>query len=375
MRRRWKSWLLLAAPYLLCALLPVISVLFLEKTVLTNYQETMVAEQQNSLQSAFNGMLQKIDSVENLSSMLSTGELVEQYSYACINGFGHRTIDRMALQEQFSGAKTNSLIYDVYLYDPLDDCVVSAQSAVSSREVFHRFTYVVEDLSLAERVSRLSDLPREHRYCPSFKLRLPGADLYEQELLEYRLFLPVGFVRENQTQLVVAMDAGELFREFRSNLDTADEFYVYDDSGSLVYHMGSRHEDILPISKDISLRPVETDAGDAYGAVLRSGDGKWTVKVYIAELPGNGSVSVLSPAFLLFVILPMFACVLLTIVFTHKNYRGILDLANLFRSHTDEHPQEPEIVDYRLVQKYAGQIIAEKDIMTQRITQYSDSRK
>ena len=77
MKKKWKSWLLLAAPYLLCALLPVISVLFLEKTVLTNYQEKMLAEQQSGLQIAFNGMIQKIDNVENLSSMLSTNDLIE----------------------------------------------------------------------------------------------------------------------------------------------------------------------------------------------------------------------------------------------------------------------------------------------------------
>lgn len=375
MRRRWKSWLLLAAPYLLCALLPVISVLFLEKTVLTNYQETMVADQQSSLQSAFNGMLQKIDSVENLSSMLCTSELVERYAYACINGLGHRTIDRMSLQKQFSGAKTNSLIYDVYLYDPVDNFVVSAQSAVSSREVFHRFTYAVEDLTLEQRVNRLADLPRKNRYTPAFKLRLPGEDLYEKELLEYRLFLPVGFVRENQTQLVVAMDAGELFREFRSDLGSLDEFYVYDDTGSLVYSVGTRYAELLPGSQSISLHAIETEDGALYGTVLRSQDGKWTVKVYLPSLMGNHGMSVLSPAFILFVILPMLCCVLLTIVFTHKNYRRILELANLFRSHTHEHPQEPEIVDYRLVQQYAGQVIEEKNRVTLQMSEYADSRK
>lgn len=374
MRRKWKSWLLLAAPYLLCALLPVISVLFLEKTVLTNYQNQMISEHQSNLQSAFNGMTQKIDSVENLSSMLSTNELVKQYSFSCLNHFGHIAIDRMALQKLFSSAKTNSLIYDVYLYDSLDDIIVSSESAVSSRAVFYRFNYVLEDLTVAERVNRLSELPRENRYSPAFNLRLPGDGFYEKEILEFRLFLPVGFVRENQPQLVVALDAGELFREFRSNLDGDDEFYVYDETGSLIYSVGSRYEDVLPANKSISLQSVDTEDDSVYGAVLRSRDGKWTIKVYMPNLLVSG-MSDLSPAFLMFVILPMFACVLLTIAFTHKNYRGILELANLFRSHTDEHPQEPEIVDYRLVQKYAGQIIAEKDNMTKQITQYSDSRK
>lgn len=39
MSKKWRSWLLLAVPYLLTALIPVISVLFLSNTILTSYQE------------------------------------------------------------------------------------------------------------------------------------------------------------------------------------------------------------------------------------------------------------------------------------------------------------------------------------------------
>ena len=375
MRTKWRSWLLLAAPYLLCALFPIISVLFLEDTVLTNYQDKIVAEQQNSLQSAFNGMVQKVNNIENLSSMLSGNTLVEQYSYACLKHSGHRTIDRMALRDLLAGAKTDSLIYEIYLHDPLDNGVVSSNVAVSQMPAFYRFNYVVKGYSLEERVSRLAELPRIHKYCPAITLFLSETQGVTKEIVEYRLFLPVGMIRENQTQMVIALDAGELFREFRSALDSDGEFYVYDSTGTLIYSQGDRYEDLLPLSDSMALHPIETDTGTVYSAVLRSRDGRWTVKVCAPTLLGSGNVSILSPAFALFVILPMIACVLLTIAFTHKNYRGILEILNLFRGHAGEHPQEPEILGYRLVQQYAGRVIAEKDRMTQQINRYSDSRK
>lgn len=375
MRKKWRSWLLLAVPYLLCALFPIISVLFLEDTVLTNYQDKIIAEQQNSLQSAFNGMVQKIDNMENLSSMLSGNTMVEQYSYACLNHSGHKTIDRMALRDLLAGAKTDSLIYEIYLHDPLDNGVVSSNVAVSQMPDFYRFNYILKGLSLEERVNRLTELPRMHKYCPAITLFLSEAQGVTKEIVEYRLFLPVGMIRENQSQMVIAMDAGELFREFRNALDSDGEFYVYDSTGTLIYSQGDRYEDLLTLSGSMALHPIETDTGTVYGAVLRSRDGRWTVKVCAPTLLGSGNISILSPAFALFVILPMIACVLLTIAFTHKNYRGILEILNLFRGHAGEHPQEPEILGYRLVQQYAGRVIAEKNRMTQQISRYSDSRK
>ena len=282
MKKKWKSWLLLAAPYLLCALFPIISVLFLEKTVLTNYQEKMLAEQQSGLQIAFNGMIQKIDNVENLGSMLSTNDLIEQYAYSCLNHSGHSTIDVMAVQDLISNSKTNSLIHDIFLYDTIDHCVVSTGSAVSQMPVFYRFSYVLDGLTLEERVDRLAVMHREHRYCSAVTLMLSQSQGIKKEIVEYRLFLPVGWVREAQTQLVIAMDAGELFREFRSALDSDGEFYVYDGTGTLIYNQGNRYEDLLPLSDSMSLHPIETDTGTVYGAVLHSRDGKWTVKVCVS---------------------------------------------------------------------------------------------
>ena len=73
----------------------------------------MIAEQQSSIQSAFNGMVQKIGTVENLSSMLSTNELVERYAHTCLSHTGHNTIDLLEVRELLSTAKINSLIHDM----------------------------------------------------------------------------------------------------------------------------------------------------------------------------------------------------------------------------------------------------------------------
>ena len=132
MKKKWKSWLLLAAPYLLSALMPVISVLFLGNTIVTDYQDKLIADRQNSLETAFERMIQKTETVEELSVVLSASDTLEQYSYACLNHSGHDPLSFMAVRDLFAGAMVNPVIYDIYLFDSKDNTVISASSAASA---------------------------------------------------------------------------------------------------------------------------------------------------------------------------------------------------------------------------------------------------
>ena len=372
MKKKWKSWLLLAAPYLLTALIPVISVLFLGNTIMTIYQERQIAEKQNSIQISFDRMVQKTESVENVGVMLGTSSFLTQYSSACLNHSGHNQLTNMEIMDLFATAVLNPTIYDVYLFDSKDNVVISAENAMSSMELFFRYAHRLEGFTPEESAERLANMSSVHRFCPSVTLRLSDVADATKELVEYRLGLPVGWVRNTPCQLIIAMDADELFRELKETLLPGGEFYVYDSNNILIYSSGNQYESLLSLSASDQIQKL---TNEVYGAVLKTANGSWKAKVFMPDLMEQGNIPFLSPAFVLLVVLPMMACVLLTIFFTHKNYRGILDLVNLFSSHADEHPKDQEIVDYRLVQQYAGQVIAEKDRMTQQISQYSYSRK
>lgn len=375
MKKKWRSWLLLAAPYLLTALIPVISVLFLGNFILSTYQDRQLDEKINSIQISFDRMVQKTESVENVGIMLGTSNVLTQYSSACLNHSGHDQVSNMEVRDLFATAVLNPVIYDVYLFDSKDNVIISADEAVSNMSVFFRYSHILEGFTVQESIDRLENMPNIHRYCPTVTLALSSRPGSSKQIVEYRLGLPLGWVQNTQSQLIIAMDADELFRDLLQTLEAGSEFYVYDSNNVLIYQSGSLYENLLSLSASDDMQKLKYEGSDVYGAVFKTTDGSWKIKVFMPELTEQGSIPFLSPAFVLFVVLPLMACMLLTIIFTHKNYRGILELANLFRGHASEPPREPEIVDYRLVQQYAGQVIAEKNRMTQQITEYSHSRK
>ena len=374
MKKKWRSWLFLAVPYLLTALIPVISVLFLGNTVLTNYEEKLISDKQHSLQVAVDRLQQKSDTIEQLAVMLGSSDPVNRYSAACLNRTGHSPLDFMELRNLISNAAFDPVVHDIFIYDKKDDSAISARSALNSTEVFFRYYYIVEGLTHQESRDRLDNLASVHSYCPEISLSLPAAPDTSKRIVEYRMFLPIGWVRDMQCQLIVAMDAEELFKDFRDALPSGGEFYVYDSNNVLIYSSGSLYRDLMELTDPDTLRPLSYKGTQLHGAVLRNES--WKVKVIIPNLVEEGNAfSVLSPSFILFVILPMILCVLLAITFSNRNYRGIRELLDLFRGHTGERPKEPEIMNYRLVRQYVSQVIAEKNQMTQQITQYSDSRK
>ena len=374
MKKKWRSWLLLAVPYLLTALIPVISVLFLSNTILTNYQENTVADKQSSLQAAADRMQQKCDSIEQLTVLLSNSAALNRYSTACLNQSTHTSVEFLELQSLFVNASTNPVIYDIILYDKKDDSAISSSVALSNTEYFFRYNYVLVGGTYRENIDRLDSMPRNQRYCPEITVSRATSDGGEKRIVEYRMFLPIGWVREMQCQLIVAMETEKLFEDIRDAIPAGGEFYVYDGNGTLIYSDGTRYKDLIPLTERGTLHPLSHEGTSLHGAVLQSG--QWKVKVFVPNLVDDGnSLSFRSPSFIVFVILPMLLCVLLALAFTNKNFRGVQDLLGLFRGHTDEHPGEQEVMNYQLVRRYVHQVIAEKNQMTQQITQYGDSRK
>ena len=374
MKKKWRSWLVLAVPYLLTALIPVISVLFLSNTILTNYQENIIADKQSSLSAAADRMQQKCDSIEQLTVLLSNSVALNRYSTACLNHSTHTSVDFLELQTLFANAVYDPVIYDIFLYDKKDDAAISSNVALSNTEYFFRYNYVLADGSFQENRNRLDGMSRDQRYCPEIVLSRSTSEKHVKRIVEYRMFLPVGWVRDMQCQLVVAMDAEKLFEDIRDAVPEGGEFYVYDGNDVLIYSDGTLYKDQMPLTDQAAMHPISYEGTSLHGTVLQSG--QWKIKVYIPDLiySGNG-LSFRSPSFVLFVILPMILCVLLALAFTTRNFRGVQDLLGLFHGHTDEHPGEQEVMNYQLVRRYVHQVIAEKNQMTQQITQYGDSRK
>ena len=370
--------MLFATPYLLIVLLPVITVLFLGKTVLTDYQEKIITEKESSLRTAFDRTLQKFDSVESTALFLGNSDTLKRYSLNCLNHTGHSSLDYLEVKDFITKTVANSVIYDIIILDSRDNAGISTHTAVGDTSVFFRHTYIVEGLSPAEGMARLVEMPSYQKYYPSVTLSLPiGSEDDRKQIVEYRIFLPIGIISDNQSQLIIAMDTVELFRDLREAVSAEGEFYLYDSRNQLIYGSGSLYEDLLPLSSGDALEKISVGDTTVYGAVLQSKTGAWTVKVILPDLLEREGIR-LPPAILAFLVLPVSASVLLTIFFTHKKYRSILQLLNTLRSRTEEHPEywNPKgRVDYEAVREYADRIIAQNDHYRARITDYEVSRK
>ena len=114
MKKKWKSWLFLAIPYLMTALIPVISVLFLGNTLLKNYEEKIISDKQHSLQVAEDRLQQKSDIIEQLAVMLGSSDVLTQYSSACLNRSGHNALDFMDVMKLLSNAVSDPVIHDIF---------------------------------------------------------------------------------------------------------------------------------------------------------------------------------------------------------------------------------------------------------------------
>ena len=304
MKKKLRSWLVLAVPYLLTALIPVISVLFLSNTISKNYQENITQDKQSSLQVDADRMQQKCDSIEQLTVFLSSSAAINRYATACLNHSGHTSVDYLEVQNLFLNATFDPVIYDIFLYDKKDDAAISSNVALSSTEIFFRYNYVLAEGTFQENRDRLDNMPREQRYLPEVDLSRASLIGSAKQIVEYRLFLPVGWVREMQCQLVVAMDAEKLFEDLRDVVPSGGEFYVYDGNNVLIYSSGTLYRDLLDLLDQGALRLLPHKETPIYGTVLRSG--QWKVKVYIPNLVDvEDGLSFWAPSFIVFVLLPM----------------------------------------------------------------------
>lgn len=378
MKKKWVSWLILAMPYVLTALMPVVSVVFLGRIIQSNHYGKVISDKQNSIEASFDRMLQKLETVENLSYMLSVNDAIHRYSYACINGSGHDIFDCLEVRDLLASVKVDPVIEEIYIYDSKDNWIISANTALSDVSVFFRYTYNVREYTVAESIDRIETMGREIRYSPMMHVKNTESPTEWKQIVEYRTFLPMGWIRNSQSKLVFSLDATELFRDFADICSAEGEFYVYDSNDILIYKSGECFEGLMEQTKSKSLTRIDTDGGPIYGTVLRSQNGAWKVKFYIADPLSENDTSITSPYIWGLVIFPVIASVLISIYFTHKNHSEILRLLNMFRNDTDDHQESERLVEkvgYEMIREYADKIIRENNRYKEQISDYEYSRK
>lgn len=374
-KKNFRSLLTLALPYVITVILPVISVVCLVNVIRGNYQEKILSDKQKSIESAFERFLQKIDTIETLAYTIEQNDIVSRYAYAAFRGTEHSLLESMEVSDFLKSLMFNNNVETIYYYDAGDERIITPKAVFSDAKDYFKFTYQQSGYSQEESIDRLRNAAWGCAYSPVMAVSI---DNKPTEIIEYRSSVPIKLVSKSQSQLILVMEVKDIFDDLYDILETGSEFYVYDSRGEKLFSSGTQYEVCENLSKSLELLDTEGGTEELYGMLCQTEDRFWTVKVYIPDLLGVDSSQILAPHIWLLVIVPVVVSIFLCMYFTYKNHMDILEILKLFKSQGKEAEEEWESIEevgYKLIRKYADQIIRENNRFKERITNYEYSYK
>ena len=102
-----RSIFLLALPYVVTVLLPVISVFCLGNILINSYHERIIADKQKSIEIAFERYLQRIESIETLSYMIGQNGVMSDYNLINYSYQKHTLLDCMDVRDMLKDSLIN----------------------------------------------------------------------------------------------------------------------------------------------------------------------------------------------------------------------------------------------------------------------------
>ncbi|MBQ8233289.1 MAG: helix-turn-helix domain-containing protein [Lachnospiraceae bacterium] len=373
MERRLKSILVLALPYALTVLLPIISVLCLGSMVMTSYHEKIITDKQKSIEFAFDRFLQRIDNIQTLSSMIAQNDIVIEYAYASLRSSNHSLQKNMEMRDLLSGFLINNDVTAMYLYDPSNDRIITTDAVLSNAADYFKYRYCKEGYTAQECVEQLKAKSWGCEFSSSINAKIDDKFM---EVIEYRISVPLNRINRNQPHLTLVMKAEDIFGDFYEILDEGGEFYIYDNKDRLILGNGSRYGDVTSSSKDSELKPIYADGEKIYQMTCYSDNKLWKVHIYMPDLMKSGNTETISPSVWLLMAVPVIVSLAFCMYFTFRNHREIQEVLQLFRGRPKEKGEpEEEAVGYKAIREYANQIIRDNDRFKERIINYESIHK
>lgn len=342
-----KSVSRLILPYIIIAMLPILSLLILWGYVVSDHTQKVVADQDQIVKTAVSRVDEKVKSVTELSYLISDSRAVLQYRMNAQAGQENDFASCKQIQDLLSSITKNDEIAQVYFYDEAQDRIIASDTILNDALLYFRYTYQVDGMEPAAILSQLQSENWTYGY------QYMGTVLIDNrptDVLEYRIPLPLGEFGNSQPQLVICLDAEHLFQDLFDILGSQGQFAVYS-SDTLLY--SSAPMDALEQTPTGTLAKT----GKHYAAQRALDNALWQIRFLYPE---DGLVSGswnLTFSLVLAIILPVLICICLCVYFTYKNYREILELLALLRGQEAVEEEPPQYVGYHLVRRYADQVV------------------
>lgn len=373
MKQRVASIFRLAFPYIIMALLPIFSVVVLCGYIVRNHTEKVISNQNSAIEVAVDRVSQKILSIVELSYLIESNNNVQRYVINQNTGVGNDMESCNDIRDLLSGAAMNDEIAEAYFYDADTGRIIASSTVLNGTQMFFEYQYQYQDRTPAEAMQRLRSYGWGYGYEQMEKI-LIGMKL--TEVIEYRLSVPLQRYGENQSQLVIALNARILFQDLFDVLDEGAGFCIYGENG-LIYSSTDQYLDMAQAPMHGTLTLMESASGEVYCAEQLCNNTLWRVQFFYPEISDADSRWSMLSSLLPAITLPVLLCVIACVYFTHKNHRDIEEILSLLRGEVpaEETQSDPARVDYQLVRSYADRVVAKNRDYRTKLQQIHISQK
>ena len=368
MRKRLKFILVMALPYALIILLPILSNICLGSMVVAYYHDKIIMDKQKSVESAFERFVQRMDNIESLSYVIANNKEVTRYAYASIRGTDHTLEENIKMRDLLNNFLINNDLITMYIYDPGDNRIITTDAVFSDAAYYFKYKYCLAGYTPQECVERIKSLSWGYEFRPAIKATI---DNMSSQIIEYSVSIPLDRDSKFQLQLVMVMNVEDILGDLYDVLDENSEFYLYDSSGQLIFGEGSRYREIVGTSNSSKIYPVNADGNQIYHMSCYSADKFWKMDMYMPDLMKNGYNGNMTPYVWLLIGVSITVSIAFCIYFTYRNHREIKEVLKLFKGRykaADEKTKEE--VGYKAIKEYADKIIKDNDRFKERIIGY-----
>lgn len=343
--------------------------------MLKSCQEQIIADKQRSIEDSFERFLQRIETIETLSYMISRNDIMERYVYKGYSKDERTLIESMEIKDLLNSFMINDNVVCMYYYDLKDDRIITSQTVLSDASLFFRFAYQLEGFTPMESVEQLK---RHLRGCDYSSSQNASIEMEPTKVIEYRTALPLGVSGNVQGQLILVIDVEEVFSDFINLLEDGSEFYIYDNYDNLIYGSGDQYETLLESCTTTDLKPIHLSNEKVYGMMCQSFNRSWKVKVFVSDLMSQNIIEIMDPYVWVLIVMQVIICILLCVYFTHKNHSQIMDILLLFkdqRDGLDEKSINNGGGNLKILREYTDKIIDENSKFKKNLIHYENLQK
>ena len=157
MKRKIRTLLRLALPYLLCIMLPLAAIAFLSGSLSVSYRERAVEKETETIEHAFESFAGTMNMVKELADALAYMRVVTSYAYDTYKGVSQSFLDGKEVQDILNTFLINDIASVAYYYDLHNDRVISPYCVLSDSSLFYTYEYRMQGYTAKEAVRRVKE--------------------------------------------------------------------------------------------------------------------------------------------------------------------------------------------------------------------------